>query len=141
MNKEESYTSEIQLAQFYNKILERQMICREYLNQLQMMENSASTENIGEEMTQKETAEANFKSNLNVYYDYIRDKFDKLDKIQKPEKVEKIEKDQDQIFSVYNLTIPEAIKLYRKCNKLLEELEITSAERLNKGDQGFGVKG
>jgi len=135
----DKYESRIKLVEYYNKILERQIECRENLNQIQLMEHTdISYGDLEAESIQKDGAETLFKSNLNYYYDSVRDKFDKTD-IDKPKRVRELE-DEEKIFSVYQLNLDEAVQLYRQCNALMEELGITSAEKIKRMERGIGGK-
>lgn len=139
-NKPEDYSSNIIVEPYYNRIVENRVQCGTILNQLQAIKNTSNSNNLQNELQNEENLKTRFLFQLNEYYDAIEYKFDKKKKIKKPEKVRKLEK-KDKIFSVYDLQLEEAIKLYKKCNKLLEELDITSAEKLKRQDSGFGYKG
>lgn len=138
--KPDDYSSDIIVEQYYNKIVENRVKCGQLLNQLQAIQHTNNSEDLQNQIKNTQKLKTQFFYQLNQYYDAIEYKFDKKKKIEKPEKVKQLE-EQQEIFSVYDLEVEEAIKLYKKCNQLLEELEITSAEKLKRKDAGFGYKG
>lgn len=122
----EKYRVEHDMLEYYRGILEARMMCANTLNQYRGVQNGLSTDDLEEEMQNRKDTEEMFKHYLDLYFDLVRYKFQKADKTDKPEFTEEMD-------SVYGIEMENAIKLYHRCNELLEELEITSMENLDKG--------
>ena len=119
----ENYKADHDLLKFYDAILEARVQTAKALNRYRAVDNGLSTSDLMQELQNKSDTEQVFLNYLDMYYDLVKFKFSKSD-------VEKPDLDKD---SIHELDIEEGINLYEKCNELLEDLEITSIENLDKG--------
>jgi hypothetical protein len=126
----ENYKVEHDLLAFYENILEARVRTAGALNQYRAIENGVQSEDIQQEMENKNVAEQNFLHLLDLYYDLVRFKFEKSD-VDKPDFTE-------EMGSVHELGMEQGKKLYLKCNELLEDLDITSLENLDRGRRVVG---
>lgn len=119
----ENYKADHDLLKFYDAILEARVQTAKALNRYRAVDNGLSTSDLMQELQNKSDTEEVFLNYLDMYYDLVKFKFSKSE-------VEKPDLDKD---SIHKLDIEEGIDLYEKCNELLEDLEITSIENLDKG--------
>lgn len=119
----ENYKADHDLLKFYDTILEARIQTAKALNRYRRVDKGLSTNDLMQDIQNKNSTEDVFLNFLDMYYDLVKFKFSKSD-------VEEPDMEED---SVHSLSIEEGIKLYEKCNELLEDLEITSIENLDKG--------
>lgn len=126
----ENYKVEHDLIQFYENILEARVRAAKALNQYKAVDRGLVSADIQSEMQEKQEAENHFLHILDLYFDLVKYKFGKSDRT-KPDFMEN--KD-----SVHELDMSQAKTLYEKCNRVLEDLDITSLENLDKGRRVIG---
>jgi len=124
----ENYKADHDLLKFYDAILEARVQTAKALNRYRAVDNGISTSDLMQELQNKSDTKQVFLNYLDMYYDLVKFKFSKSD-------VEEPDLDKD---SIHKLDIEEGISLYEKCNELLEDLEITSIENLDKGRRVVG---
>lgn len=126
----ENYKVDHDLLQFYENILEARVRAAKALNQYKAVDRGLVSTDIQSEMQDKQEAESHFLHILDLYFDLVKYKFGKSDQ-KKPDSVE----DKN---SVHELDMSEAIELYDRCNRVLEDLDITSLENLDQGRRVIG---
>lgn len=126
---EENYKFEDNLLIYYNRLLEARNHTSQALNQYRALNNNIATDNLEKQISNKKQAETRFLHRLDYYYEFIEFKFGKTD-VEKPEAVKKLESKGLQNFTPHEIDLEDAILLYKKCNKVIEELGITSLENL-----------
>jgi len=128
----EKFKFDHDLLRFYDRILDARLETGDMLSRYKATEKGLGDLDIQEEMAAEEHTEKMFKHSLDRYYDLAGNKFSKADDTDKPDFVQE-KKDEEGYFTPHDLGLDQAIKLYKKLNELLEELEITSLENLDKG--------
>lgn len=119
------YKVDHDLLKFYDAILQARIRTAKALNKYRAAEKGINIDLL-EQVEKKKDAETVFLNYLDLYYDLVKFKFQKADDVEKPEFM-------DDETTVHSLDADKAITLYNKLNNLLEELEITSLENLDKG--------
>jgi hypothetical protein len=125
----ENYKVDHDLLAFYENILGARTRTAKALNQYKAVEKGIGAEDITQEIENKNEAKTYFLHLLDLFYDLVRFKFQKSD-VEKPDFMED---DGDEDKTVHELDMEKGEKLYNKCCKLLEDLDITSLEDLDKG--------
>ena len=128
----EKYKFEHDLTRFYDEIIDARLQTGHALSQYKAAQKNIGKLDVQEELNSQSQTKIVFKHHLDRYYDLVGKKFSKSDEVERPDKVKEKE-DEEGYFTPHDLSVEECIKLYKKLNELLEELEITSLEDLDKG--------
>lgn len=126
----DNYKFDHQMPQFYDDIIEARVRTAKALNEYRAMDKGITNADIQQEMENTKQLQQHFLHVLDLYYDLVKFKFEKSE-VEKTTAIKKAD-------SVHDLEIEDGIKLYYKCNHLLEDLEITSLEKHQKGRRVIG---